>query len=324
MKFVAALLVCALIGSGTAHAQQQAQAISEFYEFKQKIAGGWGRITNEGLGSVSTFTIEDAQEACETSEDVTSVQFLGDAERSLPKADARKGEIAYYITGSGLQRLDTFTEAVTLYPTIEEAPESSVFQTVWRLTTSAGSHRDITFETITYESDDLEIMTDGSGYYLKCPQDEGQILIEAPELKTLYDRLVGSWAHITNNRRRGLTVENLITARRACSTVRALPNVRFHANALRQLPARDKRTGNIVFYRTSEGLQRLDTSLRQVVLITTATQVERSDTRKIWIIKTVSGQAPIEFATLKRGGRSANILIEGKGLYLECQNSRAN
>ena len=139
---------------------------------------------------------------------------------------------------------------------------------------------------------------------------------DAAQQQELDAAILGSWGFINN---RGLVAdEQLISAARACRRTKKIVRVEFQAGAEETLPPENERNGNIVYYRTDKGLQRLDTALRKVAIVTSFSRNKTSDGRTIWILKSPTGQLRTTFGRLRKRGRTSAVMIEENGIYLRC------
>ena len=138
---------------------------------------------------------------------------------------------------------------------------------------------------------------------------------EIPEQLTA--RLLGSWGLISSG---GIVVTDATLRRavRSCRSRRTIPSADFTEGAAETLPEEEQRSGNLAYYVTDKGLQRIDLALRKVHLITGFEEVKSRKGNIVWKLSSTKGSVLAGFGVLRRQNIKAEILIEANAIYLRC------
>jgi len=146
----------------------------------------------------------------------------------------------------------------------------------------------------------------------------GDITEQTIIIEELDGLLLGVWAKLATNN--NLTREHFVAAAKHCRSTRRLVKVDYQTGAKEELPAQNMRRGNVVYYRTELGLQRLDMALRQVAFIKAVSRQQLKSGAKIWTLTSPKGSLKIGFASNRniQPGARIPILIEHNSVYLRC------
>lgn len=141
---------------------------------------------------------------------------------------------------------------------------------------------------------------------------------QAEIIKELDGLLLGPWSKLA--RGNNLKREHFVAAIKQCRSTRRLVKVDYQSGAKKELPAEILRRGNIVYYRTDSGLQRLDMALRQVVFVKTISRERLSSGTKVWTLGSPNGSLKLGFASNNKIkiGTKIPLMIEHNSIYLRC------
>ncbi len=147
----------------------------------------------------------------------------------------------------------------------------------------------------------------------------------AAMIAELDKQLLGSWGRISSRGAAGISDANIITGANQCLRARRISAPEYAEDADKVLPEETQRRGNIVFYRTKKGLQRLDTALRRVFLISSIEQRPKIDNQPpVWKLGTTKGSVLLGFGTVRRKGRRFPVMIEQNAVYVRCTAPKAD
>ena len=304
-----------------ASAQEQYTAGSQTRDLYLKIIGAWGLATNGGPTDINQSTLGDADFKCRNPEPVFGIGYLGTATQILPPQSLQIGSYAYYLAGSGLQRLDLFARTVVRFSTTTPGQQIEGRDT-WAIT--AGDTTEIiSFETEAFDGEERDLLIVDNSVYLRCTTpvtSASDSALNEAELTPL----LGTWGFVTRRSAGDFGDANLVRAIAACRRKHDASNIRFFEGASPKLPLENNLRGDLIYFSTELGLQRLDTASRASLLLLSAELKENTEQRKTWLLKTQRGQIASQMMKLARAGRTYDALIEGDNIYLRCPNTGGN
>ena len=130
-------------------------------------------------------------------------------------------------------------------------------------------------------------------------------------------RLLGAWTRVSSVQRK-LTASAVRTAARRCLQQLKLKPLRFETNALRQLPDIDALFGDLVYYRTSKGLQRLDINSAQIRFVADISVRRLQNSKLVWTLMGQNMKLRIRFSNPIEKAPKARFMLEESGFYLRC------
>ena len=130
-------------------------------------------------------------------------------------------------------------------------------------------------------------------------------------------RLLGAWTRVSSVSKQ-LTEAAVRDAARRCLQQLKLKPLRFETNALRQLPDIDALFGDLVYYRTSKGLQRLDINSGQIRFVADVSVRKLQNSQLVWTLKGQNMKLRIRFSNPIQSAPKARFMLEESGFYLRC------
>ncbi len=143
--------------------------------------------------------------------------------------------------------------------------------------------------------------------------------VEAQQ-KAFVENLIGNWSLISPDFNKVATPKMLAIANTLCKRTPRLSGIRVQAAALSTTPENIR--GSVIYYRTKNGLQRLDIDRKNIVLITGIRQ--RKLARGPVAYQLFSNTRSITTLITKLGNATGNVpvLIEDSALYLRCKRGK--
>ena len=130
--------------------------------------------------------------------------------------------------------------------------------------------------------------------------------------------ILGSWGLISGRGAAGISDNSILAGVGQCRRTKTVNNPEYASDAAKVLPEEIERRGNIVFYKTEKGLQRLDVALRNVFLISTIEKDPTGKNPNVWKLGTPKGNILAGFGTIRRKGRRFPVFIEQNAVYVRC------
>ncbi len=140
---------------------------------------------------------------------------------------------------------------------------------------------------------------------------------ESPHLRELEALLVGAWSLISTVDR-PLSTDLIDTAARRCFRQMPLKNIVFDPSAAKQIPDINSLFGDLVYYQTDDGLQRLDINKGLVLLLPNVKKTRFDASKTVWEVSGERLRFRIRFSKLPSPSAKTRIMIEEAGIYLKC------
>lgn len=145
---------------------------------------------------------------------------------------------------------------------------------------------------------------------------------EAKKLSDSLDaQLLGAWtrvASVTDS----LTATALQAAAKQCYKQLTLKPLKFETSAAEQLPDIDALFGDIVYYRTDKGLQRLDIQSGLIRLISGIAVKQITNSQQVWTLTGDALRLRVRFSNPLTQAPKARFMIEETGFYLLCPTNK--
>ncbi len=133
----------------------------------------------------------------------------------------------------------------------------------------------------------------------------------------LDSRLLGAWTRVSSTNA-GLSTSTVRVAASRCLQQLKLKPLRFETTAARQLPDIAALFGDLVYYRTERGLQRLDINSGQIRLISDLTTKKLNNAQIVWTLIGDNLRLRIRFSRPLKKAPNARFMIEESRFYLRC------
>ncbi|MEP5727955.1 MAG: hypothetical protein ABJL67_01135 [Sulfitobacter sp.] len=130
-------------------------------------------------------------------------------------------------------------------------------------------------------------------------------------------RLLGAWTRVSSMSEE-LTSQNVRNAARRCAQQLKLKPLRFETSAARRLPDIEALFGDLVYYRTDKGLQRLDINSAQIRLVSEISARQIKNSQIVWTLMGQNLKLRIRFSNPLKNAPKARFMIEEYGFYLRC------
>ena len=145
------------------------------------------------------------------------------------------------------------------------------------------------------------------------------------EAKTLADALdvllLGAWTRVASVTD-GLTSSAIQEAAKRCFQQLTLKPLRFETSAAQQLPDIDGLFGDVVYYRTDKGLQRLDIKTGQIRLLSELAVKQLNNSQQVWTLKGQNLLLRVRFSKPLEKAPKARFMIEETGFFLLCPSNK--
>lgn len=152
--------------------------------------------------------------------------------------------------------------------------------------------------------------------------EEEQAAAEAKKLADALDiLLLGAWtrvASVTDS----LTSPAIQEAAKRCYEQLTLKPLKFETNAAQQLPDIDGLFGDVVYYRTDKGLQRLDIKSGQIRLISELEVKQLNNSQQVWTLTGQNLRYRVRFSKPLEQAPKARFMIEESGFFLLCPSNK--
>ncbi len=136
------------------------------------------------------------------------------------------------------------------------------------------------------------------------------------ETAELNSALLGVWV-LTGLVTEELSEQAILAAAQRCLKRPDFKSLEFEPGAVRKFPDVNSLFGDLVYFRTEAGLQRMDMTKGQVTLIREFRKRDISDDRVVWVLRGRAIRVRIRFS-VPNPNRSAEFMLEEGGLYLRC------
>ena len=163
------------------------------------------------------------------------------------------------------------------------------------------------------QRDKADAGSDSDDAAVEDPQKKAKMKI-ASELDA---RLLGAWTRVSSVQKK-LTTTAIRAAAKRCLQQLKLKPLRFETNALRQLPDIDALFGDLVYYRTSKGLQRLDINSGQIRYVADVSVRKLQNSQLVWTLMGQNMKLRIRFSNPIEKAPKARFMLEESGFYLRC------
>lgn len=152
--------------------------------------------------------------------------------------------------------------------------------------------------------------------------EEEKAAAEAKKLADALDiRLLGAWtrvAAVTD----GLTSAAVQDAAKRCYQQLTLKPLKFETTAAQQLPDIDGLFGDVVYYRTDKGLQRLDIKSGQIRLLSELSVKQLNNSQQVWTLRGRNLRYRVRFSKPLEQAPKARFMIEETGFFLRCPSNK--
>ncbi|MEM8750233.1 MAG: hypothetical protein AAGF28_08015 [Pseudomonadota bacterium] len=154
-------------GAGAEQPSSETELSDTEKELDSLILGPWALITSDASASVSRAMITTAAQNCVKTLRLTNLDIEPAAERALPTAENRFGDLIYFRTNRGLQRFEIATGRMFLISDVEKTKRGNG-QDQWLI---AGQvfRTAVRFGDATSRGGTGKFLVDATGFYLKCP-----------------------------------------------------------------------------------------------------------------------------------------------------------
>jgi len=131
--------------------------------------------------------------------------------------------------------------------------------------------------------------------------------------------LLGPWAKLSDSVYAPITKGLVRNGSVQCRSFMNLTRLRVSPEELETLRGKSKElVGDVFYYRTKEGIQRLDNKTNTLLTITEADVPNRRDGKEVWLLKGERIRFNVLFNTKVNNGKSYDFLASNDGLYLRC------
>ncbi|MDD9909752.1 MAG: hypothetical protein OXR62_08685 [Ahrensia sp.] len=137
------------------------------------------------------------------------------------------------------------------------------------------------------------------------------------EQKELDAQLLGSWSVLTKDLNTELTDAVFEAAIKACETFPDITQLDVQPGIETALPDRKSVRGEVVYFRTDQGLQRFELGTNRVHLLPNLEKAVNTGGRTIWRASSRFAKFDIGFSNPVPGS-DALLMIEEDSLYLKC------
>lgn len=137
-----------------------------------RLLGAWTRVSSVSK-TLTKAAVQSAAERCRRQLQLKPLQFETSAARTLPDIEALFGDIVYYRTEKGLQRLDINSGQIRLASDIS-ARKLKNSQIVWTLTGQNMRLR-LRFSKPLDNLPRARFMIEESSFYLRCPSNDDEL-----------------------------------------------------------------------------------------------------------------------------------------------------
>lgn len=146
--------------------------------------------------------------------------------------------------------------------------------------------------------------------------------VKKPELsddqKELDKRLLGAWALVIDNTDAEITDELFQRALESCGTVPRVTGLDAEPGLKKVLPGKEEIRGQLIYFRTDQGLQRYETNPSRVFLLPDVRKAVNAQGRTIWQVSGQFAQFAIAFADARQGAGTL-LMLEESRLFLKCE-----
>jgi len=136
--------------------------------------------------------------------------------------------------------------------------------------------------------------------------------------KELDKQLLGAWAVVTDNIDAEMTDELFRKAIESCETVPQIKELDAESGLKEELPEEKEVRGQLVYFRTDQGLQRFETEPGSVVLLPDIQKAINAEGRTVWQVSGRFAQFAIAFADALQGANTL-LMLEENRLFLKCE-----
>ncbi len=143
-------------------------------------------------------------------------------------------------------------------------------------------------------------------------------LTTAQEQRLFIERLIGPWSIISSDYTLATTPAMLEKALAGCKSPQTFANIKVQAGADTSEPKKTDIRGNLLYYKTEKGLQRLDIEQKEVVLISQIRQREIKPGQTLYQLSSKGGSITLLLTRIGNDNGNMPVLIEEKALYLRC------
>lgn len=144
---------------------------------------------------------------------------------------------------------------------------------------------------------------------------------ESPEAQLqeeLDGLIIGPWVRISESFDAKLDSSSVLNAVRRCTQVIQLGELQIQRGAERSLPDRTQLFGDLIYYRTDRGLQRLESASGRLVVLTRNEKTTTNSGNTVWRLGGRAFSTPVRFADTSARGGTAEFMIERGGFYMRC------
>ncbi|MGI9364451.1 MAG: hypothetical protein ACR2O8_04655 [Rhizobiaceae bacterium] len=145
------------------------------------------------------------------------------------------------------------------------------------------------------------------------PETEKQDRLE----EKLNERLLGGWALVSTVDKK-ITADSIATAVQRCLKQLTLKPLAFDPAAEQRIPDIDALYGDVIYYRTEKGLQRMDLNLGQIMLLNDVSIAEGANAKPYWSVRNDNVIFRIRFSNALPMAPKANFMLENLGFYVHC------
>ncbi|MEP0943366.1 MAG: hypothetical protein ABJH63_04865 [Rhizobiaceae bacterium] len=147
---------------------------------------------------------------------------------------------------------------------------------------------------------------------------EEQAAEDAKKLADNLDgQLLGAWTRVSSVTE-NLSAPAIQAAAKRCFQQLTLKPLKFQTGAAEQLPDIDALFGDIVYYRTEKGLQRLDITNGLIRLVSEIAVNQLKNSQLVWRLTGERLRLRIRFSKPLPQAPKARFMIEETGFYLRC------
>jgi len=144
--------------------------------------------------------------------------------------------------------------------------------------------------------------------------------IKAASVEDYLERyLTGSWARIGPRTLSGLTQRILFKAQQSCTLpANKIDQFQVAKGAETTLPSTSGTSGDLVYYRTDSGLQRMDSETSRIDLIGEIAKLEGGPTGTYFSLKIGETERRIVFDDDAQPNKAGSLMIEEESMYILC------
>ncbi len=151
-------------------------------------------------------------------------------------------------------------------------------------------------------------------------EEEQKAAAEQAELDSL---IIGPWVRIASDATANPNGDDIAKSVERCVRIAPLNGLKIETAADKKLPKRTQLRGDLIYYRTENYLQRLDSINATLIRLPNVQKTEQTNGSEIWLLSGNRARMRVRFADTKQRGGRGEFMVDDTGVYLRCPLPRA-